>query len=145
MQAAEELRRAFPKAIGPHKLTHVWAYKYQSEMAGIATHADAAAVNVNVWITPTEANLDPDSGGLVVFKVLPPRGWSWEVAGRGKRAEVEALVAKDSANNWTVPYARNRAVVFDSALFHKTDDFRFKGGYKNRRINLTFLLSLIHI
>ncbi|MDO0939124.1 hypothetical protein QQY66_48250 [Streptomyces sp. DG2A-72] len=29
------------------------------------TQADFAAVNVNFWISPTEANLAPDSGGLV--------------------------------------------------------------------------------
>ena len=31
--------------------------------------------------------------------------------------------------------------MFDSALFHKTDDFSFKKGYLNRRINLTLLFG----
>lgn len=41
--------------------------------------------------------------------------------------------------NITVPYKENRAIIFDSALFHHTDTFKFKKGYTNRRINLTIL------
>jgi hypothetical protein len=37
-----------------------WAYKYDPNIAaGIQTHADEAAVNLNVWITPTEACVPP--------------------------------------------------------------------------------------
>lgn len=66
--------------INPVK-AHMWAYKYDSEMNGINIHADTAAVNgdllaraglrclgaVNFWITEDDANLDADSGGLVVY------------------------------------------------------------------------------
>ena len=38
-----------------------------------------------------------------------------------------------------VPYRANRAVIFDSDLFHETDTIRFKDGYLNRRINVTML------
>ncbi|CAN0250185.1 unnamed protein product, partial [Laminaria digitata] len=41
----------------------------------------------------------------------------------------------------TVPYRQNRVVMFDSRLLHETDTFRFREGYENRRINLTFLFS----
>ena len=41
--------------------------------------------------------------------------------------------------NRTVPYKENRAVLFDSALFHHTDEFSFASGYTRRRINLTIL------
>ena len=40
-----------------------------------------------------------------------------------------------------IPYRQNRIVVFDSALYHKTDSFRFREGYENRRINLTLLFG----
>jgi hypothetical protein len=36
-------------------------------------HADEAAINVNLWVTPTDANLDPSGGGLVVYKVRDTR------------------------------------------------------------------------
>ena len=41
--------------------------------------------------------------------------------------------------NVTIPYKQNRAVIFDSFLFHKSQPRKFKTGYENRRINLTFL------
>ena len=40
-----------------------------------------------------------------------------------------------------VPYRENRAVIFDSDLFHRTDTLRFKPGYENRRINVTMLFG----
>ena len=40
-----------------------------------------------------------------------------------------------------IPYKQNRLVIFDSALFHKTDFFKFKEGYKDRRINLTIMFG----
>ena len=43
--------------------------------------------------------------------------------------------------NITVKHKPNRAVIFDSALFHQTDKYRFKKGYKNGRINLTLLFG----
>jgi hypothetical protein len=36
--------------------------------------ADFAAVDVNIWITPTEANLDPTTGGPIVHDVDAPLG-----------------------------------------------------------------------
>jgi hypothetical protein len=38
-----------------------------------------------------------------------------------------------------VPHRANRAVIFDSDLFHETDAPTFKEGYLNRRINVTLL------
>lgn len=35
-------------------------------------HADDARVNLNFWVTPDDANLDPTSGGLVVYPKEPP-------------------------------------------------------------------------
>ena len=45
----------------------------------------------------------------------------------------------NAATSVTVPYRANRAVIFDSDLFHETDTIRFKDGYENRRINVTLL------
>ena len=46
---------------------------------------------------------------------------------------------KSGAQSVTVPYRANRAVIFDSDLFHETDQIAFKEGYLNRRINITML------
>ena len=57
-----------------YDLKYMWAYKYDNRYNGIQTHADQAAINVNIWITPDEANLDKDTGGLVIYtgKLLFP-------------------------------------------------------------------------
>jgi hypothetical protein len=41
-----------------------------------------------------------------------------------------------------VPHRCNRAVIFNSDLIHRTDDIRFRPGYENRRINVTFLYGV---
>jgi hypothetical protein len=50
-------------------------------------------------------------------------------------------IAADGWRNVTVPYRQNRAVIFDSALFHRSGRVSFKPGYANRRINFTLLFG----
>ena len=77
-QIAEELRLKFPRIFRHHRLTQAWAFKHDSTRRGLNIHADAAAVNVNFWITPDEANLNPDTGGLVVYDKEAPRAWNFK-------------------------------------------------------------------
>lgn len=72
LQIADELGARLPGIFGAHRLNQLWAYKYDSRLQGIATHADFAAVNVNFWITPDEANRNPGSGGLVMHTAHAP-------------------------------------------------------------------------
>jgi tetratricopeptide (TPR) repeat protein len=137
-QIGEELPRAFPEIFGAHPLLQLWAFKYDSALTGINLHADFAAVNVNFWITPDEANLDPDHGGLLVWDKEAPLEWDFAHYNTDDRAIREFLSAS-GARSVTVPYRANRAVIFDSDLFHETDQFRFRPGYENRRINITYL------
>ncbi|HEU0096990.1 MAG TPA: hypothetical protein VFQ52_11100, partial [Rhizomicrobium sp.] len=137
-QIAEELPRRLPGIFGDHKLLHHWAFKYDSAMRGIKVHADFAAVNVNFWITPDSANLDPESGGLVVWDVGAPLDWTFERYNCSD-AEIRELLQRKGARATRIPYRANRAVIFDSDLFHETDVIRFRPGYENRRINVTLL------
>jgi Flp pilus assembly protein TadD len=139
-QIAEELRRVYPAIIADHPLLHFWAFKYDSALKGIKVHADFAAVNVNFWITPDEANLDPAHGGLVVWDKAAPAEWNFERYNNAE-ADIRAFLAGAGAKPVTVPYRANRAVIFDSDLFHETDAIRFKPGYENRRINVTLLFG----
>jgi len=136
---AFELHKALPDIMTGHDLKYLWAYKYDSDYTGINTHADQAAVNVNIWLTPDEANLDPESGGLVIYTTKPPSDWDFDAYNMDTERVEEDILKPTSYANVTVPYKMNRAVIFDSALFHHTDKFNFKKGYKNRRINLTIL------
>ena len=76
-QIDEELRSTYPAILGEHPLLRWWGFKYDSQLKGINVHADFAAININFWITPDEANLDPESGGLVVWDKAAPLDWGF--------------------------------------------------------------------
>jgi tetratricopeptide (TPR) repeat protein len=139
-QIAEELRTVYPEVIGDHPLMYFWAFKYDSSLEGIRVHADFAAVNVNFWITPDESNLDPEHGGLVVYDVAAPLEWTFERYNAAD-SEIRDLIARSQGQAVTAPYRCNRAVIFDSDLFHETDRIGFKPGYADRRINVTLLFG----
>ncbi len=139
-QIARELPRALPGIFRAEPLTHLWAYKYDSTLSGIGVHGDFAAVNVNFWITPDEANLDPGRGGLVVWDKEAPADWDFETYNKNV-PRIEGFLRETAAKPVTVPYRQNRAVIFNSDLFHKTDQLRFRPGYENRRINITMLFG----
>lgn len=140
LQVAEELRLKFPGVFKQHKLTQSWAFKYDSALTGLNMHADAAAVNVNFWITPDEANLDPEHGGLVVWDREAPRDWNFKEYNNARNEpKVLAWLKERGAQAVTIPYRCNRAVIFNSDLFHATDRISFKEGYEHRRVNITLL------
>jgi tetratricopeptide (TPR) repeat protein len=140
-QISEELRAKFPSIFRELPLKLWWAFKCDSRLSGIGIHADFAAVNVNLWITPDDANLDAESGGLVIWDVPAPLEWDYEKYNADPGA-IRDFLARSNAKSLTVPYRANRAVIFDSDLFHETDRTRFKEGYLNRRINITLLYGL---
>ena len=147
LQIAYELRKKFPKILRDYPIKQIWAYKYDSRakeegssLSGIHVHADPAAVNVNFWVTPNEANLNPSSGGIIVYDVEVPRYWLHKNYNSNVKRIREEL-KKSKGNTTVIPYKENRAVVFNSDLFHETDNYEFKEGYENRRINVTILFG----
>jgi tetratricopeptide (TPR) repeat protein len=139
-QIAGELRKVYPAIVGDYPLLYFWGFKYDSSLKGINVHADFAAVNVNFWITPDDANLDPGRGGLVVWDVAAPLDWNF-ARYNASHDEIRKFLERNNARAVRIPYRANRAVIFDSDLFHETDDIHFKPGYENRRINVTLLFG----
>jgi tetratricopeptide (TPR) repeat protein len=140
LQISEELRLKFPGIFQGHLLTQAWAFKYDSERTGLNIHADAAAVNVNFWVTPDEANLDSEHGGLVVWDKEAPREWNFkDYNNTANEPQVREFLVSSGAKAVTIPYRANRAVIFNSDLFHETDRFHFKDDYESRRLNITLL------
>ena len=138
LQVADELRHAFSDILGLHPLTQAWAFKGLRPQSAVDVHADDAVVSVNFWVTPTAANLDPASGGLIVSLTPPPDDWQI----RDYDADQERIVTfleNNAGNSLVVPYRQNRAVMFRSRLFHHSDRPEFATGYENHRINLTLL------
>jgi Tfp pilus assembly protein PilF len=138
LQIAQELRQRLPGILGGQPLSLAWAYKYCGPFSGLGPHADDGAVAVNFWLTPDEANEDAERGGLVIWNRLVPDHY----LRRDRPAQqqiIQSLIREPGATAVTVPYRCNRAAIFDGMIVHSTDQFRFKDGYENRRINITLL------
>lgn len=140
VQIAEELRAKMRGVIGDHPLRQLWGYKYDSTLTGISAHADFAAVNVNFWITPDDANLDADRSGLIVYKAEAPTEWDFD-SYNNEPEKIRAFLEANDKGSLAVPHRQNRALMFHSDLFHESDALRFKSGYENRRINITMLFG----
>lgn len=150
LQIAEEMEVRMPKIFdAAGHLAQAWVYVYGEDgNSGIRMHADQAIVNVNIWLTPDEANEGSvetgDGGGLVLYKDHPPPGWDfYDFNTESDRIDAFVHSASSVKGNITVGYRQNRATMFDSMLFHATDKFKFKPGFENRRINLTLLFGTV--
>ncbi|HSF08987.1 MAG TPA: tetratricopeptide repeat protein [Nitrospirales bacterium] len=140
LQIAEELRTRFPKIFQHYQLQQAWAFKHDSALRGLNMHADAAAVNVNFWITPNEANRNPESGGLVVWNKEAPDDWDFVEYNNDKnKHKIQTFLEESGAQPINIPHRQNRAVIFNSNLFHQTDIIEFQDIYECRRINITLL------
>ena len=141
LQIAIDLKQKLPKLFGPHRLSKFWGFKYDSKLGkGINIHADFAIHNLNFWITPDEYNNNKNSGGLKVYDAPAPDNWTFKDYNINNKKIYKFL--KDNDSNCTnVTYKCNRAVLFNSAYFHETDEIDFKDVYEGRRINNTYLFG----
>lgn len=139
LQVAEEIQSAFPRVIGrKHHLDQMWAYRYRHNHRKSVPHADFAAVNVNFWIGPNDANLDPESGGLVIYEMEAPKDWSFEDYNKNGK-KIREFITANKPKTIEIPYRENRALIFNSDLFHMTADCRFREGFEAARTNVTML------
>src|SRR5262249_42116264 len=140
LQIVDELRASWPELLGDHPLSQAWAFKGLKASAAIDAHADDAAISVNLWLTPSVANLDPGHGGLAVCLVPPPP--DWQIADYdADRNRAVAFWKQNAGQPLTIPYRENRAVVFEARLLHRSDAPEFDTSYENHRINLTLLFG----
>ena len=140
-QLAEEILERWPRIVGPHAFKYLGAFKYDSELSrGTNTHADLAAVNVNFYITPDAANLDPESGGMAVWNATIDTEPLMRQL-NGSEQAMQAYISSRKAVVTKIPHRANRAVIFKSSLIHKTDDCAFTTGYANKRINVSLLFG----
>ena len=145
LQIAEDLRRALPGLLVQHPFVTVWAYKYYppaedagpNRSSGLDVHADDGAISLNFWITPDEANLDPEGGGMTFWNGSAPDSY-FETKSRAERlAIVEPLHATAGAPVVRFPHRANRGILFRSNTLHQSEQFRFKDDYESRRISIT--------
>jgi tetratricopeptide (TPR) repeat protein len=140
LQIADEIRQVFPGLLAKHPLSQAWVFKGLESRAAVDVHADDAAISLNFWITPSAANLTPDRGGLAVCRVPPPGDWEIKDYD-ADQSRIVAFLEQNGGNSLKVPYWENRAVLFESHLFHSSDHPRFVPTYENHRINMTLLFG----
>ena len=138
LQISEELRLCYPKILKKLPLTKAWAFKCNNKMKGIKIHADFAAINVNFWITPDKANLNKNTGGLLIWDKEAPKNWNFEKY-NNNHLEIKKFLKKKKSKMKRIKYKSNRVIIFNSNLFHASDNFNFKNNYESRRINITLL------
>jgi hypothetical protein len=134
---AEALRQVLPRSLEGLGLAQLWAYKHVQGGGGTDLHADMGTVSANLWITPDDASLDPEAGGMEIWPVRMPEGWDFKQANVERDGIRDLLAGKGEPI--VVPHRCNRLVLFEANLFHRTNPGRFKFGYENRRVNITFL------
>jgi len=79
---------------------------------------------------------------LVVYLTPAPPMWDFkQYNALDSRPLIYKFIEDQNARAIKIPFQENRAVVFHSQLFHESDHFEFRKGYKNRRINLTLLFG----
>ena len=140
LRLSEDLRVTYKNIFKEFRLTQAWIFKYESQKGGTNIHADQASINVNFWITPEEGNLNKDRGGLRIWNKLPPKNSDFDSYNNKDNSPLIRKMLKDNnVDSMVIPYKENRAVIFNSQLFHETDDFDFNESYENRRINITLL------
>ena len=130
-----------PGVFKNHRLMEFWGFKYDAKLGkGINVHADHAQVNLNFWVTPDEFNLDPSSGGLRVYDAPAPAQWAFDDYNHNAD-KIYQFLREQHAGEQVVTYRCNRAVLFNSALFHETDAVHFADTYVGRRVNMTYLFG----
>lgn len=139
-QISDDLTQLLPDVIKSHRLAYAWGFKYDSALSGVPVHADDAVVNVNFWMTSDDANRSPNTGGLIIWDKKPPADWKYEEYNTSTGVDaIRAFLQHEGANGIRIPYRANRVVIFDSDLFHETDEIDFKDDYLSRRVNVTLL------
>jgi tetratricopeptide (TPR) repeat protein len=138
LQFSQELKHKFKNILDEYHLIQAWAFKYDSDQKGINIHADDAKVNINFWITENESNLDKNSGGMIIWKKKPNINQSFDDFNSSETSNRRYDEVKN-IDSIKVPYKANRVVIFNSKLYHATDEINFKNSYINRRVNVTLL------
>ena len=69
-----------------------------------------------------------------------PSNWEHNDYNRSGR-QISAFLRNAGGRGVYIPYRANRAVLFNSDLFHATAPLSFRSEYENRRINVTMLFG----
>ncbi|MBF2053777.1 MAG: hypothetical protein IGS03_09985 [Candidatus Sericytochromatia bacterium] len=141
---AQALRSALPGIFKQHRLKKFWMYRYSSQRhQGVQLHADAGAVNVNLWLAPDQANKNAASGGLRLFDVEAPlfENDADFHAFNHHPAQIQRYLIENKARAIDIPYRQNRLLIFNANLFHESLPYDFEADFASQRMNLTLMFG----
>jgi hypothetical protein len=135
---AEAIKTAVPVLLGGYRLVQWWAFVYDSALPSADIHAHASDISVSLWITPDEANVNRERGGIAMWDKTPPAGWTFNDYNGGGDSVADRL-NEAGASPTVIAHRANRAVLFQGKPFHRSDGARFVPDFESRRRNITFL------
>jgi hypothetical protein len=117
-----------------------WSFIYLKNSNGVRMHADPSIVNVNVWVSSDESINDAEKNGLNIYRILPPPDWTRE-DWNNNADKSRKYILDNNVEPLKIKYKCNRAVFFNGAYFHETNQVDMKEGFENRRISYTLLFG----
>jgi hypothetical protein len=68
-----------------------------------------------------------------------PPDWEFDDYNKNRGRKITTFISESGAKAIEIPYRANRAVIFNSDLFHATARCTFGERYEDRRMNVTML------
>jgi len=124
------------------KFAQAWSFVYNNESTGVGLHADPSQFNVNVWVSSDESVKNKTCNGLFIYKIIPPSDWTrkdWN--GPAQEQKVKNYIDSHHLKPTKIDYKSNRAIIFNGAYFHKSNNVSMKEGVHNRRVSYTMLFG----
>ena len=118
-----------------------WSFVYHNhEGEGVGLHSDPSIINLNIWVSTDDVVKDKSRNGLTIYKVRPPETWTRD-EWNGNPNKALDYVKSINIKPTEVDYKSNRAVFFDGAYFHASNNISTKEGFENKRISYTMLFG----
>jgi hypothetical protein len=140
---ANSLCRQIPRVLAGFELVEHWAFLHPRS-GGLRPHFDVGSVTVNLWMTHDSHNRTPERSGLILYGVKRPTELQADEYKRPGWAD-DYFKREHDGTEVSIAYRCNRAVLFNSALFHASDEGVFEASdLESSRMNLTFLFDDRH-
>jgi len=117
-----------------------WSFVYHNESQGVGLHADPSEFNVNIWVSSDESVKDKSLNGLSIYEITPPPDWGRNDWNQNPE-KVKNYLDSNNVKPVKIDYKSNRAVIFNGAYFHESNQISMKEGIENRRVSYTMLFG----
>ena len=117
-----------------------WGFVYNNTGKGVPLHCDPSLVNLNIWLTSDKSVKNKLKNGLNIYKLKPPKHWTRQEWNENPNKAIK-LIKNKKIKPIKIPYKYNRAVFFDGAYFHTSNEVSMKEGVENKRVSFTMLFG----